>query len=87
VAPSNDSRSMPVSSVCFPNQAVLGVGELVPNERGEPGVMLVTAHGTRWHGCPGCARPSETPEAMLARLSENAKTAGAHLWDKDKTKF
>jgi hypothetical protein len=77
VAPSNDSLSIPISSVCFPNQIVLGVGELVPNERGEPGVMLVTGRGSRWHGCPGCARANETPEAMLARLIDNAKKAGA----------
>jgi hypothetical protein len=87
VAPSNDSLSIPISSVCFPNQVVLGVGDLVPNERGEPGVMLVTGRGTRWHGCPGCARSNETPEAMLARLIEKSKTAGAQLWGKDKTKF
>ena len=77
VAPSNDSLSIPISSVCFPNQVVLGVGDLVPDERGEPGVMLVTARGTRWHGCPGCARADETPEAMRARLIEDAKMAGA----------
>ena len=77
VAPSNDSLSIPISSVCFPNQVVLGVGDLVPNERGEPGVMLVTGRGSRWHGCPGCARADETPEAMRARLVEDAKKAGA----------
>ncbi len=77
VAPSNDTLSIPIASACFPNQVVLGVGELVPNERGEPGVMLVTGRGSRWHGCPGCARANETPEAMLARLVENAKKAGA----------
>jgi hypothetical protein len=87
VTPSNDSWGTPISSVCFPNQVVLGVGELVPNERGEPGVMLVTARGPRWHGCPGCARSNETPEGMLARLIENAKTAGAQSLTKDKTKF
>ena len=87
VAPSNDSGSIPISSVCFPNQMVLGVGELVRDQRGEPGVMLVTARGPRWHGCPGCARPNETPEAMLARLIDKAKTAGAQSWGKDKTKL
>lgn len=87
VAPSNDSWSMPISSVCFPNQLVVGVGELVPDAGGEPGVMLVTARGTRWHGCPGCARSNETPEAMLARLIEKAKTAGAQIWGKDKSRF
>jgi hypothetical protein len=39
--------------------------------------MLVTGRGPRWHGCPGCARANETPEAMLARLVEDAKKAGA----------
>ena len=83
VAPSNDSWSIPISSVCFPNQVVVGVSDLVRNERGEPGVMLVTARGTRWHGCPGCARSNETPEAMLARLIKDAKTAGAQLLSDD----
>ena len=77
VASTNDSLSIPISSVCFPNQVVLGVGDLVPNELGEPGVMLVTGRGSRWHGCPGCARGNETPEAMRDRLLGRAKMTGA----------
>jgi WD40 repeat protein len=77
VAPSNDSGSIPISSVCFPNQVVLGVGDLRANKQGEPGVMLVTGRGSRWHRCPGCARAIETPEAMRDRLLERAKIAGA----------
>ncbi len=79
----NQGWNIPISTVCLPNQVVVGVGELRTDERGEPGVMLVTARGTRWHGCPGCARPSETPEAMLARLIENAKKAGAQPLSND----
>ena len=83
VAPSNESWSIPISSACVPNQVVVGVSDLVRDERGEPGVILVTAHGTRWHGCPGCARSDETPEAMLGRLIKDAKTAGAQLLSDD----
>ncbi len=77
VTPRNQNWSIPISTVCLPNQVVVGVGELTTDARGEPGVMLVTARGTRWHACPGCARSDETPEGMLARLKESARKAGA----------
>jgi len=75
-----DSWRLPISNVCLPNQAVIGIGDLA-DEGGEPGVRLVTAQGTRWHACPGCPRPNETAQAMLTRLIDSAKTAKAQLLD------
>jgi hypothetical protein len=83
VTPRNQNWSIPISTVCLPNQVVVGVGELTADARGEPGVMLVTARGTRWHACPGCARPDETPDAMLARLMDSARESGAQPLSND----
>jgi hypothetical protein len=69
-----DARDIPVSKACFPNQAILGIGEMAIRD-GDLHVPLVTARGTRWHECPGCAMTGETEEQILGRLEKAASYA------------